>query len=277
MPFKPLAVAAALTLVALPSATAQQFPRNPDITIDYVRPTDGKFALVHDRMRQLGVLETLQEFLSPLRLPRTIAVRMDQCGGELTLTYRPQAPVTICYEHLALIRATAPTDDYISFGGGRRLSADEAVAGGIARLLLYETAFAVFDVLNVPIWGRVEEAADNLTALIMLDFGEELARTTILGSAWYLAQRGLIGAGYFSDAARPQEAQRFYNYLCIAYGKFPKTYEFLVNNFNLPPDRAKLCREEYFKLSRAFRTIFKDRVDPVLLAKVKARRDWLAH
>ena len=277
MSSKLLAVAAALTLASPALAEQAAFPRNPNIVIDYVRPSDGKLSLVHDRMRQLGVLQTLQEFLSPLQLTRKITVTMNQCGGQLSLPYKPQAPVTICYEHLNLIRVTAPVDEYISFVGDRKLTADQAVAGGVARLMLYETAFAVFDVLNIPIWGRVEEAADNLTALIMLDFGEELAWTTILGSAWYLAQRGLAGAGFFSDAVRPQEAQRFYNYLCIAYGKLPKTYEFLVNNFNLPADRAKLCKEEYFKLSRAFRTVFKDRIDPVLLRQVKARQDWLAH
>ena len=97
--------------------------------------------------------------------------------------------------------------------------------------------------LEIPVWGRVEEAADNVTALIMLDFGEELAWTTLLGSAWYLAQRGMLGTGFFSDAARPLEAQRFYNYLCFAYGAQPKTYEFLVNGFNLPErPRATLPR-----------------------------------
>ena len=77
MSMKPFVVAAALALAA-PSASAQDtpFPRNPNIDIAYARPTDVRFALIHDRMRQLEVLETLQEFLSPLKLPRKITVRM---------------------------------------------------------------------------------------------------------------------------------------------------------------------------------------------------------
>jgi hypothetical protein len=273
---KSFALAAALALAVL-SAQAQEqpFPRNPSIDIAYVRPTDGKFALVHDRMRQLEVLETLQEFLSPLKLPRKITVKMDQCGGALTVPYKSQGSVTVCYEHLAAIRDTAPQDGFVSFGQGRQLTADQAVAGGIARLILYETSFAIFDVLKIPVWGRVDEAADNVTALIMLEFGEELAWTTILGSAWYLAQRGLLGTGFFSDAARPLEAQRFYNYLCFAYGAQAKSYEFLVNGFNLPPERAKLCREEYFKLRRAFRTTFLRHIDATLIEQVKRRKTWL--
>ena len=52
-------------------------------------PTDVRFDLIHDRMRQLEVLETLQEFLSPLKLPSKITVKMDQCGGALTVPYKP--------------------------------------------------------------------------------------------------------------------------------------------------------------------------------------------
>lgn len=280
---KPFVVAAALALAALPAsaqdatqdaADTSPFPRNPNIDIAYVRPTDVRFNLIHDRMRQLEVLETLQEFLSPLKLPAKISVKMDQCGGALTAPYQNRV-VTVCYEHLSSIRDTAPQDGFVSFGQGRELTADQAVAGGVARLLLYETSFAVFDVLKIPVWGRIEEAADNVTALIMLDFGEELAWTTILGSAWYLAQRGLLGTGYFSDAARPLEAQRFYNYLCFAYGAQAKSYEFLVNGFNLPPDRARLCREEFFKLRRAFRATFMRHVDVKLIERVKARKNWL--
>src|ERR1700754_2726633 len=178
MPMKPFALAAALTLAAPASVQAQDapFPRNPNIDIAYVRPADDRFALIYDRMRQLEVLQTLQEFLSPLKLPRKITVKMDQCGGALTLPYKPDGGVvTICYEHLTSIRDTAPQDGFVSFGQGRELTADQAVAGGIARLVLYETSFAVFDVLKIPFWGRIEEAADNVTALIMLDFGEEMA------------------------------------------------------------------------------------------------------
>jgi hypothetical protein len=281
MSLKVFVAASALTFVSASAALAQTstdtgaFPRNPNIDVAYVRPTDRKFDLIHDRMRQLEVLETLQEFLSPLKLPRKITVKMDQCGGALTLPYKAHGAVTICYEHLAAIRDTAPQDGFVSFGQGRQLTAEQAVAGGVARLILYETSFAVFDVLKIPVWGRLEEAADNVTALIMLEFGEELAWTTILGSAWYLAQRGLLGTGFFSDAARPLEAQRFYNYLCFAYGAQAKSYEFLVNGFNLPPERAKLCREEYFKLRRAFRSTFLRHIDPKLIEQVKGRRAWL--
>ena len=273
---KRLAVVVALASLAAPPASAEApgFPRNPNIDVSYVIPADRGLVETYDRMQQLGVLQTLQEFLSPLKLQRTISVRMDQCGA-LSVPYKGQGPVTVCYEQLNAIRVSAPRDGFIMFDAKRKLTANQAIAGGVARLLLYETAFGVFDALNVPVWGRVDEAVDNVSALIMLDFGEDLAWASILGSAWYLAQRGMIGTGFFNDAARPHEAQRFYNYLCLAYGKLPSTYGFLVNGFNLPSARAQRCGIEYYRLSRAFRATFTPHLDSELVKRVKSRRDWL--
>jgi hypothetical protein len=270
------AVVALITFAASAvMAEESRFPQNPNIDVVYAVPTDKRLLETYGRMRELDVLRTLQEFLSPLKLGRTIAVRLDQCGSVLSVPHERNGPVIVCYEHLNLIRASAPRDGYISFDEKRKLTSDQAIAGGVARLLLYETAHGVFDSLNIPIWGRRDEAADNVAALIMLDFGEEVAWTSILGSAWYLAQRGMLGTGFFSDTALPQETQRFYNYLCLAFGRQPATYAFLVNGANLPTERARRCGQEYHRAARSFRAVFRDHIDPELLAKVKARRDWL--
>ena len=54
-------------------------------------PTDAALA-AHPRPHAAArVLETLQEFLSPLKLPSKITVKMDQCGGALTVPYKPMA------------------------------------------------------------------------------------------------------------------------------------------------------------------------------------------
>lgn len=273
----PVSVATlALATLATPAAAQDYgFPRNPNIAVEYVAPAAPNLGDTHNRMRKLEVLQTLQEFLSPLKLKSTVKVRMDSCGGKLSVPYRNDGQVTVCYEHIAAIRAIAPADPFIQFDEKRKLSASDAIAGGVARLMLYETSFAVFDSLGIPVWGRMDEAADNVTALIMLDFGEELAWSTILGSAWYLAQRGMAGTGFFTEATQPYEAQRFFNYLCLAFGRAPQTYGFLVNGFNLPEARARTCVQEYHRASRAFRTTFRPHMDSVLHERVRARRDWL--
>ena len=251
------------------------FPSNPQIEIQYVAHKNARFQLVHDRMKQLRTLELLQEFLSPLKLPRKLVVKMDECGGALTLPYKSGGPVTICYEYIAAINNNAPLEGVVLFGPGRTLTAQQTIIGAVVHLMLHQTAYAVFDILEIPIWGRVDEAVDNVAGFIMLEFGEDVAWTTLLGSAWFMAQRGITGVGFFSDSARPSEAQRFYNFLCLAYGRHASNYAFLVNSFNLPESRARYCRQDYVKLRGAFRdVVVKDHVDPALLAAVQKRR-WL--
>ncbi|MGH6770415.1 MAG: DUF4344 domain-containing metallopeptidase [Xanthobacteraceae bacterium] len=252
----------------------QAFPRNPQIAIAYVPPRDTRFQIIHDRMKQLHVLETLQEFLSPLKLPRTLTIKIDQCGGALTLPYRTGEPIVLCYEYLRSVYANAPAEGVVMFGQGRRLTRNQAVVGAIVQLVLHQVARATFDIAQVPVWGRVSEAADNVSGFLMLEFGEDVAWTTLMGSAWYLAQQGIVGAGFFSDTTRPLDAQRFYSFLCIAYGARPKRFNFLVNSFNLPERRARYCRQDYLKLRGAFRKTILPHIDRALLAQVRSRK-WL--
>jgi hypothetical protein len=253
-----------------------QVRRASHIEIAYVEPRNAKYKGIYQRVQKFRVLETLQEFLAPLRLPDKLMVKIDECGGALTVPYTPHAPVTICYEYIALIEANSPTEPVVSFGRGRpRLTRDQTVIGPFVQLVLQQIANAVFDKLQVPIWGRSDEAADNIGALIMLEFGEEIAWTTIAGTAWFLAQRGFFGTGYFTDAVRPVEAQRFYNYLCVAYGGWPAKFSFLVDGFNLNRARARYCAQDYRRLRRSFRQTIMPHVDRELLKAVQAKKDWL--
>src|SRR5262245_42503873 len=91
--------AAAVAFVLLPftgssqPAMAQQSP----IKVVYEQPTDPKLRPIYDRLRQRAVLEELQAFLTPLRLPRQFTVRTAQCGA-VSVRYKPGQPATVCYE-----------------------------------------------------------------------------------------------------------------------------------------------------------------------------------
>jgi hypothetical protein len=92
------------------------------------------------------------------------------------------------------------------------------IVGAFVETTLHEVADAVFEILQFPIWGRRGDAADQLAALVMLQFGEELAVRTITGTARFFAASEKTWTGSaFADASSPEE-QRFYNYLCIAFG-----------------------------------------------------------
>lgn len=78
-------------------AVAQQANAQSGIKIVYETPTNLKFTPIYERLKQRKVLEELQAFMAPLRLPREITVRVAQCGNE-NIPYKPQGPATVCYE-----------------------------------------------------------------------------------------------------------------------------------------------------------------------------------
>jgi hypothetical protein len=249
---------------------AQSPLQNSQIEIAYVQPSDRSYQAIYDRLKKRRVLEELQQFLAPLRLSAKLTVKVDQCGA-LTRQYQPHGPVTICYELVDRIeKIAANVDPDLQ---------PTAIAGAFIMVVLHEVSHAVFDVEQVPVWGRLEDAADRLAALVMLQFGEDLALRTIVGTTIFFNASDKTWTGSdFADVSSPDE-QRFYNYLCIAYGGAPITFKYLVapdqnGEQILPQNRAERCASEYEQVLKAFNLRITPFVDPNLLVTVRAMQ-WL--
>jgi hypothetical protein len=273
-----LVLAMACTAPALAQAPTLQpsaIAPNPQIEIAYVEPKNPAYRPIYDKLKRRQVLEDLRAFLSPLRLPRKIQVKVDQCGTA-SAHYQPGGPVVICYEYVDGLERTAP--DVTLQIGGQPFTKDDALVGAFVHVVLHETARAVFDVLEIPVWGREDFAADRVAGYIMFQFGQKAAYRTLVGTSWFLAQSGVaisgLPSGDFSYVRGVQgdTLQRFYNTLCIALGGDPARFDFLKKT--LPEGRAQVCAWEYVQLQRSFRDTFMPHVDTELLAKVQAV-DWL--
>jgi hypothetical protein len=273
-----LAFAATCSAAIITPAAAQGSPelRNSQIETSYVEPTDPAFRPVYERLKKRQVLEQLQLFLAPLRLPRKLQVKIDQCGAPVA-DYRPGGAVTICYEYIDQIEKLAPGGPVL-VGSAWITTRDDALVGAVAITVLHEVAHAVFDVLNVPVWGREDDAADKVAGFIVLQFGKEVAWRTVTGVAWFLSQASDNGRVNYADI-RSAAAQRFFNILCIAYGSDSKTFGFLSPKASgqtvyLPAGRADNCEGEYAQLKFSFDKTIMPNVDPDLLKKVQAM-EWL--
>jgi Putative metallopeptidase len=265
-----LAAAAPATCATRAMAQAPAELQNPQIEIVYAQPRAPGLRPVFDRLKARGVLEELRQFLAPLRLPRKLTVRMDQCGAA-TRPYQPQGPVTICYELVDQIERIAA-----------KIDADtrpSAIAGAFIVVVLHELAHGLLDVLQVPVWGRRGDAADRLAALVMLQFGDDLALRTLVGATVFFTASNKTWTGSaFADVNSPEQ-QRYYNYLCIAYGGAPIAFKMLVTPDErgqqaLPAARARRCQGEYDQVLKVFNQWVMPSVDPVLLVKVRAT-PWL--
>jgi hypothetical protein len=265
-------VAAALLGPTSTPASAQVPPdlQNPQVDIVYLEPRNPAFRPIAERLKQRRVLEQLKVFLAPLKMPRKLTVNVDECGAP-TRAYKAQGPVTICYELVDQIEKVAAKAE--------PNERERVLVGAFVQVAFHEVANAVFDMLQVPIWGRAHDAADRLAAFIMVQFGEDVALQTILGTAAFFKLSGKTWTGSaFADVNSP-DAQRFFNYLCIAVGGAPKTFDFLVNPKEnaeqiLPDRRAQRCPGEYEQVRMAFNLRIMPYVDPDILVRVRAIQ-WL--
>jgi hypothetical protein len=130
--------------------------------------------------------------------------------------------------------------------------------------------------LSIPIFGREEDAADQFSAYIMLQYDKARARRLILGNAYQYkvdipGTEVTLAMKKFSDE-HGIPAQRFYNVLCVAYGADPKLFADVVEKNYLPRDRADGCEDEYRQISFAFKTLIGPHIDRARAKRALKRR-----
>ena len=253
-------------------ATAQKSSglRSNRIQISYVPPKNPAHESVFRLLKERQVLEKFKEFLSPLRLPRALGLKVEGCEGVSNAWYGDDA-ITVCYEYIDDILRNAPKET--TPAGVTRV---DAIVGPTLEVFLHEVGHAVFDYLSVPVLGREEDAADQFAAYLLLQFAKGDARRLIAGVAY----------SYYLDASKPTTkknpfadehglpAQRFYNVLCIAYGADSKLFADLVEKGYLPKDRAEGCDGEYEQVALAMKKLIRPYIDQTRAKQVRAKR-WL--
>ena len=153
----------------------------------------------------------------------------------------------------------------------------DALVGGFLGVTFHELGHAVFDILDVPVYGREEDAADQMAGVILSQFGKDVAKRTFPGVS-YLWQK--LGASdgewkrsYYSDE-HGHPLQRAYNYLCMAYGSDPDAFQYYVDKGLLPKDRAVNCKREYQQIINAFVKTMIPHIDQAKM-KVVQSKQWL--
>ncbi len=197
-----------------------------------------------ERLRRMALLEDAVAALNAqLRLPRTVSVRLIECG-ESNAYYDPGAyEVQMCLELM---------EDMAGVLDGQFEDASvesDALTGAWMGTLLHEVGHALVHVLDLPITGREEDVVDQLSAWMLISAGDADA---VLGyAATYYTESGEVGAADFAGVHALNE-QRYFNLLCWAYGSDPEAAEELTASWELPVERAELCADEYAQMDRAW-------------------------
>lgn len=258
-------------LVAL-AASSIAHAASSRIRVEYTPPGNPEHQTLYDLLRQHRALERLAEIFQPFQLPIEVTLKTVGCNGVANAFYqRPQ--VRLCYEYLDEIAKSMPKETTEA-----GIAPADAVLGQLFYVAAHEMGHAVFDLLDVPLFGRPEDAADQFAAYMMLQFGKDEARRLIGGAAYSYSSvvqspKHVVPLEAFSSA-HGAPAQRFYNLLCMAYGADPKLFGDVVEKGYLPEKRAPFCRGEYREVAFAFKQLIAPRLDQELMKQV-FDRTWL--
>jgi hypothetical protein len=264
-----LVLAAAHVEARKAGAPARLAPNRIDIA--YGEPKSATNEPAYQLLKEHRVLEKIRELLSPLRLPHRVLLQTSDCHG-ISNAFANEENVAVCYEYVNDIWKNAPEHQTPT-----GIAPIDTVIGPLMDVFLHEAGHATFKSLQIPLFGREEDAADQFSTYIMLQFDKEEARRLILGTAYQYkgdlaAPTITVKQQAFADE-HGTPAQRFFNLLCTAYGSDPKLFADVVEKGFLPEDRAVGCEREYIQLSHAFRTLINPHIDRKLARNLHKR--WL--
>jgi hypothetical protein len=267
---------------------------NNGYPICYLPPNDTNKA-AYTALQSRHILEVYGQFLSPLHLPHPLTLVGLNCQPTLNSDSPFYSPVDralhFCYEWYNDVLAAAPKTPT-----PQGVTRANVITGMWAGTLLHETGHAMFDMLDVPVFGREEDAADEVAAFIALQFNTDVQRTIIKGFAyfWQMAAQNGNDPPTVNDPRPSADAiqrclndplcaysdvhgtasQRLYNTLCLGFGGAPDTFKDFVQMGWLPKTRAGDCGREYHQLDFAFRKTIMPFIDPDMMKKVRATQ-WL--
>jgi len=178
--------------------------------------------------------------------PYDVKVMYEECK-ETNAYYNPSLKkITICYELV---------EHFVNFYKGR-YSNDatvlKAIEAAIHWVFLHEFAHALISIHNLPIVGMEEDAADQLSTVLLLVAGTAEGQGAMSAvTMWFLEQGVSQTTLHFWDN-HALSMQRFFNLLCWMYGSDPTHFSWIVNDGALPKERAVHCQGEYDQMKRGW-------------------------
>jgi hypothetical protein len=174
------------------------------------------------------VLETARDLIgAAVRLDQRVDLVATDCG-RVNAYYDPHTrTVILCHELIAVIASSFDNHDYLP-----------QVCLYVA---MHELGHALIDVLDLPVVGREEDAADQFATLFFVNPGDLRFVVGVVQAAQFF-RRADADQTVFWDSHSFGEA-RYYQLLCMVYGGAPDARDAIASA--LPPRRAEQCSTEY--------------------------------
>ncbi len=153
----------------------------------------------------------------------------------------------------------------VSFAAPANAQSDEDlfVEANLLSIFYHELGHAAIDLLQLPVFGQEEDAAD-VASILLIDalYESETALDLAYDAASGFAaeaiarEEGGYDVAWWSEHG-PDE-QRFYNSVCLFYGADPEGREEFAEDMGLPEERAETCDYEYELAADSWGPVFDD-------------------
>jgi hypothetical protein len=137
------------------------------------------------------------------------------------------------------------------------------VSSNVIATFYHELGHALIHVLELPVLGREEDAADSLSTLLTHQIWNEESATAIMSDAAtaYLmyndeAEASGVESTYWGEHSL--DLQRYYTLLCHFYGADPDNRGFVITEFELPEERAEACPDEFAQVESSWMQFLDD-------------------
>ena len=194
-------------------------------------------------------------------LPSEIDVSLEDCGDSDVYYNDENHKLVMCYEWIDEMESIV----YWQLRG--KVKARETLETLITAVVLHESAHALIHTLKLPITGREEDAADQFSTLVLLH--QQAGARKAMEVAFIHKVMSQIYEGeptaYWDEHS--QDAQRYYDTLCMIYGRDPEGNTRLVSSNTLPIDRAYICQQDYQRIESAWKTLLKPYANDSLWAE----------
>ena len=259
----------------IPEATAVTVQDRGDFLL-YYEPSS-KYADLERWLKDTNYFENQIEWLNgKFKAPHDIGIVVTECAkfmpsdkaanafyASRALTGTDVSVIVYCYE---LIEVHYEIMEYlVTPGQGDRIlpsnvicqpgricgSAEDRLINVIDYTFYHELGHAFIDIYNLPIPSGEEDAADGLSAYIILKFSTGKDGNSIIRNAAfsYLLTGSIknLPIAAFADS-HSLNIQRYFNLACFAYGSDPSANRDLIQAGLLTNDRARGCPQDYKKL-----------------------------
>lgn len=119
------------------------------------------------------------------------------------------------------------------------------VENNLLSVFYHELGHAFVDILQLPIFGQEEDAADVLSVFLIDAFWEEESAVEIAYDSAFGFQAEADNYDPVFWGVHGPDQQRYYNLVCIFYGANPDERDDVAEELGLPEERAEYCDFEY--------------------------------